>query len=45
MSKESLDIVLKYFSDFTDKQVDQLRALEGLYADLERKNNRLELKW
>jgi 16S rRNA (guanine527-N7)-methyltransferase len=33
MSNQSLDIVLKYFSDFTDKQVDQLRALEGLYTE------------
>jgi 16S rRNA (guanine527-N7)-methyltransferase len=44
MSKESLDIVLKYFSDFTDKQVDQLRALEGLYTDWNTKINVISRK-
>lgn len=33
MSEQSLDIVLKYFSDFSDRQVEQLRALDGLYRE------------
>lgn len=44
MSAQALDIVLQYFSDFTDKQVEQLRALEGLYKDWNTKINVISRK-
>ena len=44
MSAQALDIVLKYFSEFTDKQVEQLRALEGLYKDWNAKINVISRK-
>jgi 16S rRNA (guanine527-N7)-methyltransferase len=44
MSEQALDIVLKYFSDFTDKQVEQLRALDGLYKDWNTKINVISRK-
>ncbi|MBW7912742.1 MAG: 16S rRNA (guanine(527)-N(7))-methyltransferase RsmG, partial [Taibaiella sp.] len=28
-----MDIILKYFSDFTPKQEEQFRALDGLYRE------------
>jgi 16S rRNA (guanine527-N7)-methyltransferase len=33
MNETSVDIVLKYFSDFTDAQLGQLRALKDLYTE------------
>jgi 16S rRNA (guanine527-N7)-methyltransferase len=44
MSEQSLDIVLKYFSDFTDRQIEQLRALDGLYKDWNTKINVISRK-
>lgn len=44
MSEQSLDIVLKYFSDFTDKQIEQLRALDGLYREWNAKINVISRK-
>jgi 16S rRNA (guanine527-N7)-methyltransferase len=44
MSEQSLDIVLKYFSDFTDRQVEQFRALEGLYKEWNAKINVISRK-
>ena len=34
-----MEIVLKYFSDFTDTQLQQLQALEGLYKEWNEKIN------
>lgn len=34
-----MDIILKYFSDFTDEQLKQLAALEGLYKEWNEKIN------
>jgi 16S rRNA (guanine527-N7)-methyltransferase len=34
-----MDILLKYFSDFTEKQTSQFRALKGLYEDWNSKIN------
>ena len=39
MSAAALDIVLKYFSDFTPKQVEQFRALGELYTEWNAKIN------
>jgi 16S rRNA (guanine527-N7)-methyltransferase len=44
MNETSLDIVLKYFSDFTPKQVEQFRALEGLYTEWNTKINVISRK-
>lgn len=43
-AKENLDIVLKYFSDFTPKQLEQLAALEELYKDWNSKINVISRK-
>jgi len=34
-----MDIILKYFGDFTDKQLQQFRSLEALYKDWNEKIN------
>lgn len=39
-----MDIILKYFADFTDRQLDQFRALEGLYKDWNQKINVISRK-
>lgn len=39
-----MDIVLKYFSDFTDKQLAQLQALSGLYQEWNEKINVISRK-
>jgi 16S rRNA (guanine527-N7)-methyltransferase len=39
-----MDIILKYFGDFTDKQVQQFRALEELYKDWNEKINVISRK-
>jgi len=39
-----VDIILKYFSDFTDEQLSQLRALEGLYKEWNEKINVISRK-
>ncbi|MCU7548462.1 16S rRNA (guanine(527)-N(7))-methyltransferase RsmG [Chitinophagaceae bacterium LB-8] len=39
-----MDILLKYFSDFTDKQMQQFAALEGLYKDWNEKINVISRK-
>lgn len=39
-----MDIVLKYFSDFTPQQTDQLQALEKLYRDWNSKINVISRK-
>ena len=39
-----MDILLKYFSDFTDKQIDQFRKLEELYKDWNEKINVISRK-
>jgi len=44
MNQASLDVVLKYFSDFSAKQVEQLRALEDLYKDWNNKINVISRK-
>lgn len=44
MSYELMEIVLKYFSDFTPKQLEQFRALEGLYKDWNEKINVISRK-
>lgn len=36
---QNMDIVLKYFSDFSDEQLKQLSALEGLYKEWNEKIN------
>jgi 16S rRNA (guanine527-N7)-methyltransferase len=40
----SLDIITKYFSDFTPGQLDQFRALEGLYKEWNSKINVISRK-
>jgi 16S rRNA (guanine527-N7)-methyltransferase len=40
----SLDIITKYFSDFTTEQLDQFRALEGLYTEWNSKINVISRK-
>src|SRR6476620_4256240 len=44
MSAPTVDIVLKYFSDFTPKQVEQLRALGDLYTEWNAKINVISRK-
>jgi 16S rRNA (guanine527-N7)-methyltransferase len=39
-----MDILLKYFSDFSDKQIEQFRALEELYKDWNNKINVISRK-
>jgi 16S rRNA (guanine527-N7)-methyltransferase len=39
-----MDILLKYFSDFTSKQLDQFKALDGLYKDWNEKINIISRK-
>lgn len=39
-----LDIIVKYFSDFTPKQIGQLQALEGLYNEWNEKINVISRK-
>ncbi len=39
-----MDIILKYFSDFTPKQEEQFRALDGLYRDWNEKINLISRK-
>ena len=39
-----MEIILKYFSDFTSKQLDQLRALEALYKEWNEKINIISRK-
>ena len=39
-----MDILLKYFSDFTEKQVEQFKALEELYKDWNEKINVISRK-
>src|SRR5262245_59893987 len=39
-----MEIILKYFSDFTDKQLEQLKALEGVYVEWNEKNNVISRK-
>lgn len=34
-----MDVLLKYFSDFTDEQLSQFKALDGLYKDWNQKIN------
>lgn len=40
----NMDIILKYFSDFTDKQVQHFAALEALYKDWNSKINVISRK-
>ena len=40
----SMDILLKYFSDFTPKQIEQYQALEGLYKEWNEKINVISRK-
>jgi 16S rRNA (guanine527-N7)-methyltransferase len=39
-----MDILLKYFSDFTSKQIEQYKALEGLYKEWNEKINVISRK-
>jgi 16S rRNA (guanine527-N7)-methyltransferase len=39
-----MEIILKYFSDFTSQQLDQLKALEGLYREWNEKINVISRK-
>jgi len=39
-----MDIILKYFGDFTDKQLQQFRSLEALYKDWNEKINVISRK-
>lgn len=39
-----MDIILKYFSDFTNTQLDQIRQLEALYKDWNEKINVISRK-
>jgi 16S rRNA (guanine527-N7)-methyltransferase len=39
-----MDILLKYFSDFTPKQIEQYKALEGLYKEWNEKINVISRK-
>lgn len=43
-AKENLDIILKYFSDFTPQQLEQLAALEAVYNDWNNKINVISRK-
>src|SRR5215217_6764227 len=39
-----MEIILKYFSDFTAKQIEQFKALEGLYKEWNTKINVISRK-
>lgn len=39
-----MEIILKYFSDFTSRQLDQLKALDGLYKEWNEKINVISRK-
>lgn len=39
-----MEILLKYFSDFTDQQIQQFNALENLYKDWNEKINVISRK-
>ena len=39
-----MEILLKYFSDFTEKQIEQFKALEGLYKEWNAKINVISRK-
>jgi 16S rRNA (guanine527-N7)-methyltransferase len=39
-----MDLILKYFSDFTSRQLDQLKALDGLYKEWNEKINVISRK-
>ncbi|HEY0611590.1 MAG TPA: RsmG family class I SAM-dependent methyltransferase, partial [Chitinophaga sp.] len=39
-----MDLILKYFSDFTPAQLDQLQALDGLYREWNEKINVISRK-
>ena len=41
---DQMDILLKYFSDFTDKQKEQFRQLENLYKEWNAKINVISRK-
>lgn len=43
-TQAKLEIVLKYFADFTPRQLEQLTALDGLYADWNSKINVISRK-
>jgi 16S rRNA (guanine527-N7)-methyltransferase len=43
-AKEKLELILKYFTGFTDKQVEQLAVLEPLYKDWNSKINVISRK-
>lgn len=43
-SKENLELITRYFSDFTPSQTDQFRALGGLYLDWNSKINVISRK-
>jgi 16S rRNA (guanine527-N7)-methyltransferase len=44
MSERGLDIILKYFSDFNEKQIAQLAALNDLYTEWNSKINVISRK-
>jgi 16S rRNA (guanine527-N7)-methyltransferase len=44
MHDDSINIILKYFSDFSQLQLQQLKALEGLYKDWNNKINVISRK-
>ena len=39
-----MEILLKYFTDFTDKQIEQFKALEALYKEWNAKINVISRK-
>ena len=43
-AKENLELITRYFSDFTPTQTEQFRALEGLYKDWNSKINVISRK-
>jgi 16S rRNA (guanine527-N7)-methyltransferase len=43
-SKEGMEIILKYFSDFTERQIEQFTALQDLYTDWNNKINVISRK-
>jgi 16S rRNA (guanine527-N7)-methyltransferase len=44
MSERGLDIILKYFSDFNEHQINQLAALDELYTEWNQKINVISRK-
>ena len=44
MAIEQMEIVLKYFTDFTEQQLNQFKALEPLYKDWNSKINVISRK-